>query len=126
MFSVYVLTTDDRRGVRYVGCTSRPLRARLQSHRCAARSGSTVPVSRWVATLLEYGRRPRIESILKTESPAVAVAVEAAWIALYRAMGFELLNRRANCYIPTPEHRAAIAAARRRSRPARVARGTAK
>lgn len=111
MFKVYVLK-DDNGEVRYVGSTARRLSLRRAWHIGVAKRGSAIPVAQWIAAMLP-GRGPRIEQVAEVGTPEEAAAIEAAWIAFCRNLGFDLLNVCNRAYVPTLAHRRAIANALR-------------
>jgi hypothetical protein len=83
---------DDPYAIRYVGRTQQLLSDRLNAHRSNWRLKNT-PVSRWIASLREEGRKP---DIVLLEAVPVERAVEAEdyWIeGSFQWLDSEILNR---------------------------------
>lgn len=86
---VYVLRDPRDPTPRYVGVTFQRPGRRLRQHVSAGRSMRHLPVARWVGSLLKVGLEPVMEVLPDTGDP---YAVEIATIALYRTLGYPLLN----------------------------------
>jgi len=87
--TIYALA-DDSGKVRYIGKTSRSLRARLAAHMRIAVIGNQTYKCRWMRTLLSRGKLP---AIMEIETVAGNGAErETFWIAAFRSQGADLTN----------------------------------
>lgn len=93
MHVVYALHDPRDRRVRYIGCTSLPLKVRVSSHLSSARCGGGDERARWLRDLLSEGLRPRVQHLASARDAGVAAGLEYGLIAAYRASGHALTNR---------------------------------
>lgn len=88
--SVYGLRSSDGGELRYVGQTSQPLRARLNSHlNKALKGGLRGYLSSWIVSVVRSGNQVEIFEI---EAQAMRNTAEIAHIAILRAQGARLVN----------------------------------
>lgn len=87
---------EDPYSIRYVGRTQQLLRDRLNAH-CSNWRKKNTPISRWIASLREEGRRPDIV-LLEHVPVELGAEAEDRWVdtCLNWAYGYglEVLNRR--------------------------------
>jgi len=87
--TIYALA-DDAGKMRYIGKTSRPLRARLAAHITIAVHGNQTHKCRWIRTMLSRGKLPSIMEIEMVSGDGAER--ETFWIAAFRAQGADLTN----------------------------------
>lgn len=113
---VYGLTDTRRYGIRYVGQTIVTPRRRFSAHVTAARSGKKSPLYNWMRKVWSDGGDVRFVVLCPWAHWA---ETEVKLIAMYKRMGFDLLNMTeggdgALGYQHTAEHRARLSEAARR------------
>lgn len=83
-------TCHPEKGIRYVGRTIGTVKRRLQAHLSRAKSAGRLPVERWI---MKHGRaNVKIDQLDFAASWDHLNALEIAWIALCRSLGFADLN----------------------------------
>lgn len=91
---IYIYALSDPRtpeDYRYVGQTGGKPRLRLLKHISCARYQNKTKTNAWVRELLELGLEPKMTIIEQVPDEQLAEA-EKYWIALYRGLGYDLLN----------------------------------
>ena len=96
-YKLYYLVDPTTREIRYVGVTSKSLKARLKGHMSKSkiyrrdRKGITYR-SRWIEYLKRQGLTPEINLLQSFANEADCFAAERYWISYFRSVGCALTN----------------------------------
>lgn len=92
-WGIYALADPDSGNVRYVGQTNMSFRLRFGAHLSAARKRAAAPVSRWIKSLLDEGKNPKMIILEKTPKEVLSLdELERQWIRRKHEEGCALLN----------------------------------
>lgn len=104
---IYGLHAPDDKTIMYVGRSKTPF-VRLNHHVTESKLGKKpCPKNKWIASLLEQGKRPEI-AILDICTPEEVVYREFKWIAAMRNINPSLKNQRDQWYMTPDEAQAFI------------------
>lgn len=93
---IYGLVDPRTHYITYIGRTTQRLNIRLNQHiDTSQRKRSQCARCKWIRSLLEEGLRPSIV-VLDMVSVGQAAESEGEWIAMYRAIGVDLLNEQSH------------------------------